>query len=160
VLEGLDRRGRPITCRARISPLLDEAGDRHGAVMLFQDITEERRNEDYSRYLGRVMDAALGEICFLDPDTLAFKQVNEPAQRGLGYSQAQLANMNLLELVEGPGTDVLRARLEALFAGDEEQVVLPVGLRTQEGVRPTKLSFRYFSKEVPPVLMATFGDAK
>jgi two-component system CheB/CheR fusion protein len=160
VQEGLDRRGRPIICRARISPLLDEAGDRHGAVLLFQDITEERRNEDYSRYLGRVMDAALGEICFVDPDSLAFKQVNEPAQRGLGYSQAQLANMNLLELVEAPGTEVLRTRLEALLAGDEEEVVLPLRLRTQEGVRPITALFRYFSKEVPPVLMVTFRDAK
>jgi two-component system CheB/CheR fusion protein len=159
VLEGLDRRGRPIICRARISPLLDEAGDRHGAVLLFQDITEERRNEDYSRYLGRVMDAALGELCFLDPDTLAFKQVNEPAQRGLGYSQAQLANMTLLELIEAPGSEVLRARLDVLLAGDENEVVVPARLRTQEAIRPIALSFRYFSKEVPPVLMATFRDA-
>jgi two-component system CheB/CheR fusion protein len=78
---------------------------RHGAVLLFQDITEERRNEDYRRYLGRVMDRALGEVCFLDPDTLAFKQVNEAAQRGLGYSQAQLAKMSLLELIEAPTTE-------------------------------------------------------
>jgi two-component system, chemotaxis family, CheB/CheR fusion protein len=160
VLEGLDRRGRPIICRVRISPLLDEAGDRHGVVLLFQDITEERRNEDYNRYLGRVMDAALGEICFLDPDTLAFKQVNEPAQRGLGYSQAQLTNMSLLELIEAPGTEVVKTRLEALLAGDEDEVVLPVRLRTQDATRPVALSFRYFSKEVPPVLMATVRDAK
>jgi two-component system CheB/CheR fusion protein len=160
VLEGLDRRGRPITCRARISPLLDEAGDRHGAVLLFQDITEERRNEDYSRYLGRVMDAALGEVCFLDPDTLAFKQVNEAAQRGLGYSQSQLAKMDLLELIETPAPEVVKARLDALIAGDEDEVALSARLRAQDAVRPVELSFRYFSKEVPPVVMATLRDPK
>jgi two-component system CheB/CheR fusion protein len=160
VLEGLDRRGRPITCRVRISPLLDEAGGHHGTVLLFQDITEERRNEDYSRYLGRIMDAALGEICFVDPDTLALKQVNEPAQRGLGYSQAQLTNMNLLELIEAPGTEVVKTRLEALLVGDEDEIIMPVRLRTQDRVRPVTLSFRYFSKEIPPVLMATFRDEK
>jgi PAS domain S-box-containing protein len=151
-------RARPITCRARISPLLDEAGDRHGAVLLFQDITEERRNEDYSRYLGRVMDAALGEVCFLDPDTLAFKQVNEAAQRGLGYSPSQLAKMDLLELIETPTADVVKARLEALIAGDEDEVALSARLRAQDAVRPVELSFRYFSKEVPPVVMATLRD--
>ncbi|WP_426000413.1 CheR family methyltransferase [Caulobacter sp. DWR1-3-2b1] len=158
VLEGLDRRGRPIICRVRISPLLDDAGDGHGVVILFQDITEERRAEDYSQYLGRVMDTALGEICFLTPDTLAFRQVNQAARRGLGYSQAQLTKMNLLELIEAPDRQDLKTRLETLVAGGEDEIVFSTSLRTQDASRAVQMAFRYFAKEVPPMLMATLRE--
>jgi len=155
VLEGLDRRGRPIICRVRISPLLDDAGDGHGVVILFQDITEERRGEDYGHFLGRVMDTALGEICFLTPDTLEFRQVNQAARRGLGYSQGQLTKMSLLELLQPPERTALKARLEALVSGSEDEIALSTSLRIQDASRPVEMKFRYFAKEVPPVLMAT-----
>jgi two-component system CheB/CheR fusion protein len=38
-LNGVDRRGRPIHCRVRISGLLDEKGERIGIVLVFLDIT-------------------------------------------------------------------------------------------------------------------------
>ena len=40
VLEGVDRRGRAIRCRIHMSGLLDEEERLHGAVLVFQDITE------------------------------------------------------------------------------------------------------------------------
>ena len=40
VLEGVDRRGRAIQCRARMSSLIDEDNVRHGLVIVFQDVSD------------------------------------------------------------------------------------------------------------------------
>jgi two-component system CheB/CheR fusion protein len=45
VLEGVDRRGRRILCRIRVSGLLDERGESHGLVLVFQDISKERAED-------------------------------------------------------------------------------------------------------------------
>ncbi len=42
ILEGLDRRGKRIVCRVRVSALSDDDGTDHGLVLIFQDITEEQ----------------------------------------------------------------------------------------------------------------------
>lgn len=42
VLEGRDRRGRPIVCRIVVSGLLSENSEHLGCVLLFQDITDDR----------------------------------------------------------------------------------------------------------------------
>jgi len=60
VLEGVDRRGRPILCRVRVSPLSEES-ESNGVVLAFEDISDERRREEYTRYLGRIMGRALNE---------------------------------------------------------------------------------------------------
>ncbi|MGR4863941.1 CheR family methyltransferase [Caulobacter sp. LARHSG274] len=155
VLEGVDRRGRPIICRVRISPLLDESGARLGLVMVFQDLTGERRSEDYRGYLGRVMDAALGETYFVDPDTLAFKQANEIGLRELGCSQAQLAKMTLLDLITETKPEAIRAKLAPLIDGRTDEAVLAATLRSAEGERSVELRLRRFPQEVPPILMVT-----
>jgi two-component system CheB/CheR fusion protein len=155
VLEGVDRRGRAILCQVRILPLLDGTNERHGAVMVFQDITEERRAEDYRRYLGRVMDASLGEVYFLDPETLAFRQVNETGQRKLGYSQTQLGTMTLVELAEDVEAAKLSAQVAPLIDGQIDELVVSASLRGQDTARRVDLHLRYFADEVPPVMMAT-----
>jgi two-component system CheB/CheR fusion protein len=155
VLEGVDRRGRPIVCRVRISALLDDGGARQGLVMVFQDITSERRSEDYRGYLGRVMDAALGETYFVDPDTLAFRLVNEVGLRELGYGQAQLAKMTLLDLITDVEPEAIRAELAGLAGSRTDEVVLAARLRAADGERAVELRLRLFPREVPPVLMVT-----
>src|SRR5207237_3703517 len=80
VLEGINRRGRPVLCRVRISGLIDEEDRVQGLVLVMQEITEERRTEDYVRYLGRVVGRALNEVYFLDPNSLRFVLTNAGAQ--------------------------------------------------------------------------------
>jgi two-component system CheB/CheR fusion protein len=45
VVEATNRRGRTIQCHITITPLIGPAGDRQGAVVLMEGVTEERQTE-------------------------------------------------------------------------------------------------------------------
>ena len=154
VLEGVDRRGRRILCRIRVCGLLDEQGGNHGLVLVLQDITEERTHEEYARYLGRIMGQALNEIYFLDPVTLRFTLTNDGARRKLGYSQAELVRMTLPDVIPGVDAEDIRAMLEPLFSGAEEEIVFETSLRTAEGSEyPVEICVQHFAEEKPPILV-------
>lgn len=154
-LEGVDRRGRRILCRVRVSGLLDEAGGNHGLVLVFQDITEERTNEEYTRYLGRIVGAALNQIWFLDPQTLRFLLVNEGAQKRLGFSAHQLSQMTLPDLVPGIAADDIRRLIQPLLDGKEAEIVVETQLRGVDGGEfPVQICLQHFADEAPPILVA------
>jgi two-component system CheB/CheR fusion protein len=101
----------------------------------------------------------LGEVCFLDPDTLAFKQVNAAAQRSLGLNPAQLKKMSLLELIAVPTPSEVKALVEALIARGEKETTLTAQLRTNDAIRSVQISLRLFAEEDPPLLMAAWRAA-
>ena len=108
VLEGVDRRGRPILCRVRVAPLSPDHHDPSGLVIAFEDLSEERRREEYTRYLGRIMGRALNEIYFLDPETLRFTLSNHGAEVKLECSGSQLAQMTLADVMPSTSLDDLK----------------------------------------------------
>jgi two-component system, chemotaxis family, CheB/CheR fusion protein len=159
VLEGLDRRGRPILCRVRVAPLSADGNGEEGMVIAFEDITEERRREEYTRYLGRIMGRALNEIYFLDPETLRFTLSNRGAEVKLECSPAQLGQMTLADIM--PLTS--RAKLQALFAplikGEKQEVVFETTVRSALGrTYPAEVCMQYFADEMPHVLVAIVHD--
>ena len=161
VLEGRDRRGREILCLVRVSPLEGEDGGEGGSgglVLVLQDITEERRKEDYARHLGRVMGRALNEVYFLDPQTLRFVLANEGAERKLGYSAPQLTQMSLSDVMVGSGDD-LRALIAPLMTGEKADIVFEARVRTADGrTYPVEICMQYFADEAPPILLAMVHD--
>jgi two-component system CheB/CheR fusion protein len=158
VLEGIDRRGRRVLCRVRISGLLDEDSDNQGLVLVLQDITEDRTGEEYAGYLGRVMGRALNEIYFLDPATLRFTLTNEGAQKKLGYTAAQLAQMALSDVVSGT-PDAIRTLLAPLLSGAEKEIVFETMIRSADGREyPAEICLQHFADEVPPILVAMVHD--
>jgi two-component system CheB/CheR fusion protein len=158
-LEGVDRRGRRVVCRVRISGLLDEAGRCHGLVLVFQDITEERLKEDYVRHLGRIMGLALNEIYFLDPQTLRFVLTNEGAQRKLGFSAQQFTQMTLPDIMPAVAADNLRALIAGLLSGEDSEIVFETRIRAADGREyPAELCMQYFADEAPPILVAMVHD--
>jgi len=159
VLEGVDRRGRRILCRVRVSGLLDEQDGGHGFVMVFQDITEDRAHEEYARYLGRIMGQALNEIYFLDPGTLRFTLTNEGAQKKLGYSADEFARMALPDVVARTDAERVRTMLQPLLSGDERQFIFETTLRTADGRDyPAKICVQHFAEEKPPILVAIVNE--
>jgi two-component system CheB/CheR fusion protein len=160
-LEGVDRRGRRILCRVRIAGLLDETSGNHGLVLLFQDITEDRRKEEYARYLGRIMGRALNEIFFADPVTLRVTLVNEGARRKLGYDERQLLQMGLPDLLVAPAADELRSLLVPLISGDRDEIVFETRFRSaDESEYPAAVCLQYLVDEHPPILVATVHDIR
>jgi two-component system CheB/CheR fusion protein len=153
-LEGVDRRGRRILCRVRISALLDENENHHGLVLVFQDITEERRQEDYNRYLGRVMGKALNEIYFLDPASLRFLLVNKGAEHKLGHTGETLLQMSFSDVIASPASD-MRRLIAPLFSGDKDEVVFETTITPASGEPyPAEICMQFFADEDPPILVA------
>jgi len=154
-LEGIDRRGRRVLCKVTVSELLDEAHDGHGTVLLFQDVTNEYRRDEYGRYLGRVMGRALNEIYFLDPVTLRFTLANDGAQRKLGHDEKQLTTMTLPDVLSGVEATDLRALLSPLIAGSVLEVVFETTMRgADKRTYPAEICMQYLADEHPPILVA------
>jgi len=159
MLEGMDRRGRRILCRVIVSGLLDEEGGKQGAVLVFQDVTDEHRRDEYGRYLGRIMGRALNEIYFLDPVSLHFTLANEGAQRKLGHSEQQLGMMTFTDILPGVTIDQVRALLAPLMTGAKPEIVFETVIRRADGSEyPAELCMQYFADEYPPILVAIVHD--
>lgn len=153
-LEGVDRRGRRILCRVRVTELLDDNEDSHGLVLVFQDITDERRREEYLLHLGRIMGRALNEIYFLDPISLRFMLANEGAERKLGYTSQQLEQISLPDVLVGDRAD-LRSLLVPLVNGTKAEIVFESRIRAADGREyPAQICMQHFADEHPPILVA------
>lgn len=143
----------------RASALLDEVEDNQGLVLVFQDITEERREEDYSRYLGRIMGQALNEIYFLDPVSLRFVLANEGAQRKLGYLEPQLLEKTFPDVLVGAAATDVGSMLASLLNGRKPEIVFETRIRTASGSEyPAEICMQYFADEHPPILVAIVHD--
>jgi two-component system, chemotaxis family, CheB/CheR fusion protein len=159
ILEGLDRRGRPIRCRIRVAPLLSETKEAIGTVIVFEDINEERRREEYTRYLGRIMGRALNEIYFLDPETLRFVLANHGAEVKLGCNSQQLAQMALTDILPATTLEEVRTLIGPLIRGERPEIVFETTIRSAQGRSyPAEMCMQYFGDEVPHILVAIVHD--
>ena len=158
-IEAVERRGRTIHCRVRISPLLYETRAPRGVVLIVEDITERVREQEYTRYLGRIIGQSLNEVYFLDPATLRFTLINRGAEEKLGYSIAQLRQMRITELMRGVSQDALHALLAPVLAGERAEVVFETVLRSRNGREyPAEICMQHFAGEHPPILVAMVHD--
>jgi two-component system, chemotaxis family, CheB/CheR fusion protein len=158
MLEGVDRRGRPILCRVRVAPLADDK-DMSGMVIAFEDVTEERRREEYARYLGRIMGRALNEIYFLDPETLRFTLANHGAEVKLECNSQQLTQMTLADVMPGQTVESLKALARPLTTGEKPEIVFETVIRSAGGREyPAELCMQYFGDEAPPILVVIVHD--
>jgi len=159
VLEGVDRRGRPILCRVRVAPLSSDDKEESGMVIAFEDISEERRREEYTRYLGRIMGRALNEIYFLDPETLRFTLANHGAEVKLECNSQQLAQMTLADVMPGTTMAALKELIEPLVRREKAEIVFETTIRSVEGrTYPAEVCMQYFGDEVPHILVAIVHD--
>ncbi|NKE44286.1 PAS domain-containing protein [Roseomonas frigidaquae] len=162
-IAAVDRRGRGLKCRVRISPLLYETAGPRGVVLIVEDVTEARQDQDYARYLGRILGHSLNEVYFLDPETLRFILVNRGGEQKLGQSIAQLRRIPFTDLLVGVSSLAFRAMLAPLLAGEVQELVVEAVLhRTDEAggpaERPVEMCLQYFGDEMPPLLVAILHD--
>jgi two-component system CheB/CheR fusion protein len=157
-VNGLDRRGRAISCRARVFPLLCDGRLPRGAVLTLEDITDNVRNEEFTRHLGRIIGQSLNEVYFLEPESLRFLLVNNGAEQKLGYPAHQLMQMTLPSLIPGASVQALRSLIRPLVSGERSEAVFETWLQGRERTYPAEICFQYFGGEEPPMLLAIVHD--
>lgn len=158
ILDGVDRRGRRILCRVRVSALSVDEGDVDGLVLIFQDITEERAREDQERYLGRIMASAQNEIFLFEPETLRFSLANEGTQKRLGYSDAQLKQMTLLDIMPELNAERVASLMEPLRNGATKEIVFETKIRAETTEYLAEICLQHLADEQPPVMAAFVHD--
>lgn len=160
LLTAIDRRGKAVRCRVRVSPLLYEGRAPEGVVVVTEDVTEAERASDHDAYLGRVIDASVNEVYFLDPGTLRFLLVNRGAEMKLGHSLARLRQMTFADLVPDVPAEALRALVQPLLDGERRELVFETRMRTADGqAQPAEIRMQHLGAETPPVLVAMVHPA-
>jgi len=159
VLEGVDRRGRAILARVRVARLSADEKEDAGMVIAFEDVGEERRLEEYTRYLGRIMGRALNEVYFLDPDTLRFTLANHGAELKLEAAAQQLGQVTLADVMPDIDMEELRELFRPILTGTKPEVVFETTMRSLKGTTyPAEICMQYFGDEVPRILVAIVHD--
>ena len=160
VVTAVDRRGKPMRCRVSVSPLLYEERAPRGVVVVTQDVTEAEREADRDAYLGRVIDASVNEVYFLDPGTLRFLLVNRGAEMKLGHSLARLRQMTFADLVPDVPAEALKALVRPLLNGERKELVFEARMRAADGqAQPAEIRMEHFGAESPPILVAIVNAA-
>jgi two-component system CheB/CheR fusion protein len=158
-VQAVDRRGRALRCRIRVSPLVQDLGRPEGAVVTSDDVTEAERDSDHAAYLGRIIGRSLNEVYFLDPRTLRFLLVNRGAEVKLGHPLARLRQMSLPDVLLDVGPGGLNTLVRPLLEGEREEVVFEADMRSAEGrTHPVEVCMQHFPDELPPLLVAIVHD--
>jgi two-component system, chemotaxis family, CheB/CheR fusion protein len=158
ILDGVDRRGRRILCRVRVSALTDDESNAHGLVLIFQDITEERAKEDRERYLGRVLAGAPTEIFFIEPDTLRFSLANGGAQEKLGYGADEFKELTLPDVMPELSPERAKELLGPLLGGAQNEISFPTKIKGLDCEYVAQVRVQYLPEEEPPILVALVHD--
>lgn len=95
--------GRPLDISLTISPIKDSAGNITGASTIARNITERKRAEEAlkeSEWLYRtVIEQATENIFLMDAETRRIMESNPAFQETLGYTEEELRNMTLYDIV-------------------------------------------------------------
>ncbi|CAO3430616.1 CheR family methyltransferase [Azospirillum endophyticum] len=158
-VEAMDRRGRRITCRIRLSPLLYDNRAARGVVLIIEDVTERARSDAFAKYLGRVIGQSLNEVYFLDPASFSFQLVNKGAETKLGYSLEALRQIALYDLMPDIDAAAFGRLVGPLLSGEKAEIVFETTIeRPDQTVRPVEICMQHFGEEQPPILVAMAHD--
>lgn len=158
-IEAMDRRGRRVICRIRLSPLLYDNRLARGAILIIEDVSERARSDAFVEYLGRIIGQSLNEVYFLDAATFNFQLVNKGAEDKLGYSLDALRQIALHDLMPDIDVATFSRLVDPLMSGEKAEIVLETTIeRPDQSVRPVELCMQYFGEEQPPILVALAHD--
>jgi diguanylate cyclase (GGDEF)-like protein/PAS domain S-box-containing protein len=142
-----------------ITPLKDAEGRITHFVSVGKDITERRRQEGTIARLGRILDESSNEIYVFDAETLRFVQVNEGAQRNLGYSWDEMRALTPLDLKPEFDRASFERLLDPLRRGGQEWVSFVTSHRRKDGsLYPVEVRLQLSRAEQPPLFVAIVQD--
>ncbi|WP_188650736.1 PAS domain-containing sensor histidine kinase [Yeosuana aromativorans] len=122
-----------------IMPITDNDGLVTNFIGIHQDITERKQEEDERQHLSTIFDRSLNEIHVFDAKTLKFINVNYGAQRNLGYTMKELANMTPIDITPYKNETEFREVVDVLLKKNVEKLeVESVHQRKDETTYPVE----------------------
>lgn len=111
---------------------------------------ERRRALDQATRLSRILENSSNEIYLFDDTSLHLLQVNQGAQRNLGYTMAELEQMTPLNLMPELSAAQFSELLQPLHSGAQEQQVFETVHRRKDGTTyPVEVRLHRSSDETP-----------
>jgi diguanylate cyclase (GGDEF)-like protein/PAS domain S-box-containing protein len=142
-----------------LHPLKDTRGNVEALLFVLLDVTERRRGEDMLARLGRILDGSSYEIYVFRDDDLQFIQVNEGAQRNLGYTMEELRVLTPLDIKPEFTRESFVNLLAPLRRGEQDTLVFTTRHRRKNGsLYPVEVRLQLSHAENPPVFVALIQD--
>ncbi|MDA3906213.1 MAG: PAS domain S-box protein [Bacteroidales bacterium] len=110
-----------ISFEGRIGYLPD--GSFKQTYCVFEDITERKKAEKEIKRFSRIFEDSFNEIFLFDAKTFIFTEVNNAAQKNLGYSMEELQKMTPLDFKPEFTSESFAKLVEPLRTGEKEKIV-------------------------------------
>lgn len=126
--------------QVNVLPVRDEAGHIFAGMVMWQDVTEQKRASDVikeseARYR-RLFENANDIIYVHDLDG-NYISINQMAERVLGYSSDEALTMNIEQIAAAEHVDLVKHNLARKLAGDVAQTVYELDCIRKDGRRIT-----------------------
>jgi len=154
---GRRKDGSEFPAEASVAKIVDGTGMTFTVTL--RDISERVQAEDKLQRLGRILDSTVNEIYMFDARTLKFEQVNQGAQRNLGYSMDELRHMTPLDIKPLFTHAEFYKLLANLGASVDHRVVFETMHQRKDGsLYPVEVRLQYSQNEATPVYVAIIDD--
>jgi diguanylate cyclase (GGDEF)-like protein/PAS domain S-box-containing protein len=119
----------------------------------------EQEKSQLNNRLGRILNDSSNELYIADAATLRYLQVNKGSLENLGFTEAEMSGMTLLDILIDLNESVLKRLISPLHTGTTESITYQTLQKRKDGsTYPAELRFQLSSKEKPPVLVVTALD--
>ena len=140
-------------------PISDEHGQPLYLLGISEDITARVQVEDTAQRLGRILDHSTNEIYVFEAASLRFVQVNQGAQKNLGYDMDELRALTPLDLKPDFSRESFEQLLAPLRRGEQEAISFVTNHRRKDGsLYPVEVHLQLSRNETPPVFVAIIQD--
>ncbi len=125
--------------------------------LLAENLAREKKRLD--NRLGRILNDSSSEIYIIDADSLRCLQVNQGALQHLGYHEAEIESLSILDILTELNRTDLDTLLTPLYSGTQESAFYHGHHRRKDGSRyPVEVRLQLSLRESPAVVLATALD--
>tara|TARA_R110001583_G_scaffold16561_17_gene67915 strand:+ start:11636 stop:14335 length:2700 start_codon:yes stop_codon:yes gene_type:complete len=104
------------------TPMIDEAGNIEGAIVSFQDITEQNKMQRSLTQFKNTLDQTVDCVFICNSKDFRFEYVNEGAIRQVGYSETELLDMTVPEIKPEYSFEKYQLLIQPLLDGKQSSL--------------------------------------
>ncbi len=156
-MEFIGKDGSTIPVEVHLWPVNKGAAER--VMGRFVDLRDQRRIEELTENLGRIMENMTEEVRVFDAETLKYVQVNRGARENLGYSMAELSQLTPVDINDIGSFERMEELLRPLRDGETDQLRhVGINRRKDGSVYDFEARLERSTFEDRPVFVAVIRD--